>query len=116
MGRTSIDRSANGRGAATKKKAVRKARIDSEDARVNRAIFTLREAAGYLGIPKSTLQHWARGGASRLLVLRSIRRSRRDVSGSYEEDSVSSFSRTGQDGPHFARVTWTHVRDSPPPT
>lgn len=35
---------------------------------MNRAIFTLREAAGYLGIPKSTLQHWARGGDSRSLI------------------------------------------------
>jgi uncharacterized protein (DUF433 family) len=35
---------------------------------VSRAIFTLREAAGYLGIPKSTMQHWARDGGAKPLI------------------------------------------------
>ena len=34
--------------------------MDAQDLRVARAIFTLRETAGYLGIPKSTVQWWAR--------------------------------------------------------
>ncbi len=35
-------------------------RIADDDPRIARAIFTLRETAGYLGIPKSTVQWWAR--------------------------------------------------------
>lgn len=35
-------------------------KLSADDARVARAIFTLRETAGYLGIPKSTVQWWAR--------------------------------------------------------
>jgi uncharacterized protein (DUF433 family) len=38
----------------------RQNRIGADDPRVSRPIFTLREAAGYLGIPSSTLHHWAR--------------------------------------------------------
>jgi uncharacterized protein (DUF433 family) len=34
--------------------------IPSDDPRVARAIFTLRETAGYLGVPKSTIHEWAR--------------------------------------------------------
>lgn len=33
--------------------------IRADDARVARPIFTLRETAAYLGVPKSTIQHWA---------------------------------------------------------
>ncbi|HEY7934076.1 MAG TPA: DUF433 domain-containing protein [Solirubrobacteraceae bacterium] len=38
--------------------------IGTDDPRVARAVFTLREAAGYLGLPKSTLYSWARPGAA----------------------------------------------------
>ncbi|HLH13497.1 MAG TPA: hypothetical protein VKV16_01810, partial [Solirubrobacteraceae bacterium] len=34
--------------------------IGADDPRVARAVFTLREAAGYLGLPPSTLHSWAR--------------------------------------------------------
>jgi uncharacterized protein (DUF433 family) len=34
--------------------------LDSSDSRVARPIFTLRETAAYLGIPRSTVQWWAR--------------------------------------------------------
>jgi uncharacterized protein (DUF433 family) len=34
--------------------------IPSDDPRVAHPIFTLREAAGYLGLPKSTIHQWAR--------------------------------------------------------
>jgi hypothetical protein len=34
--------------------------IPSDDPRVAHPIFTLREAAGYLGVPKSTMHQWAR--------------------------------------------------------
>ena len=35
-------------------------KLGADDARIARAIFTLRETAGYLGIPKSTVHWWAR--------------------------------------------------------
>jgi uncharacterized protein (DUF433 family) len=34
--------------------------IGGDDPRLSRAIFTLREAAGYLDVPKSTIHAWAR--------------------------------------------------------
>jgi uncharacterized protein (DUF433 family) len=40
----------------------------SEDARLSRAIFTLREAAGYLDVPKSTIHAWARPAAGQPLI------------------------------------------------
>jgi uncharacterized protein (DUF433 family) len=42
--------------------------IRTEDARLARPIFTLREAAGYLGVPKSTIHHWARPAAGKPLI------------------------------------------------
>lgn len=46
------------------------ARIGADDPRVARAAFTLRETAGYLGLPGSTLHSWARpaGGAKPLIT------------------------------------------------
>jgi uncharacterized protein (DUF433 family) len=37
-----------------------KAQIGTDDPRVSRAIFTLRETAAYLDVPKSTVHWWAR--------------------------------------------------------
>lgn len=48
------------KGTPIKKTAQQKAGIGADDPRVARAIFTLRETAAYLGIPKSTVQWWAR--------------------------------------------------------
>jgi uncharacterized protein (DUF433 family) len=45
---------------AIKKPAKARKRIGAEDLRVARAIFTLRETAAYLDLPKSTVQWWAR--------------------------------------------------------
>lgn len=42
--------------------------LSSDDARVARAIFTLRETAGYLGVPKSTIHSWARPTAGAPLI------------------------------------------------
>jgi uncharacterized protein (DUF433 family) len=42
--------------------------MPEDDARVARPIFTLREAAMYLGIPASTLQNWARPGEGPQLI------------------------------------------------
>jgi uncharacterized protein (DUF433 family) len=36
--------------------------MDAADTRLARPIFTLRETAGYLAVPKSTIHHWARPG------------------------------------------------------
>jgi uncharacterized protein (DUF433 family) len=44
--------------------------IGADDQRIARAVFTLREAAGYLGLPNSTLHSWARprGGATPVIT------------------------------------------------
>ena len=34
-------------------------KLDPTDPRLSQGIFTLRESAAYLGVPKSTLHHWA---------------------------------------------------------
>lgn len=38
----------------------RKTSLGADDPRIARAIFTLRETAGYLDVPKSNIQRWAR--------------------------------------------------------
>ena len=45
------------------------ATIDASDARLSRAIFTLRETAGYLSVPKSTIHDWARPGAGQRALI-----------------------------------------------
>lgn len=42
--------------------------IGADDPRVTRGIFTLRETASYLGVPKSTIHSWARPAASGPLI------------------------------------------------
>lgn len=42
--------------------------IHIEDARLSRAIFTLREAAGHLDVPKSTMHAWAHPAAGEPLI------------------------------------------------
>ena len=42
--------------------------IRTEDTRLSHAIFTLREAAGYLDVPKSTIHAWARPAEGRPLI------------------------------------------------
>lgn len=42
--------------------------ISADDARVARAIFTLRETAGYLAVPKSTVHDWARPAGGNSLI------------------------------------------------
>ncbi len=43
--------------------------IGEDDLRIARAVFTLREAATYLGLPNSTLHSWARpGGAAKPII------------------------------------------------
>lgn len=43
--------------------------LGADDPRVARAVFTLRETAGYLGLPKSTLYSWARPAGGALPVI-----------------------------------------------
>lgn len=50
--------------AATQHESIEQ-KLSPEDPRVARPIFTLRETAGYLGVPKSTIHEWARPPASR---------------------------------------------------
>lgn len=57
---TIVVRKLRQREAAIKTTMKRKARIGANDLRVARPLFTLRETAAYLGIPKSTVQWWAR--------------------------------------------------------
>jgi uncharacterized protein (DUF433 family) len=43
--------------------------MGADDPRIARAVFTLREAAGYLGLPNSTLHSWARpSGAAKPVI------------------------------------------------
>src|SRR5215213_4587845 len=51
--------------------------LSPDDPRLARPIFTLREAAGYLGVPKSTIHEWARPSGRRSpLITVSARRGR----------------------------------------
>lgn len=43
--------------------------ISANDPRIKRAVFTLREAAAYLGLPPSTLHTWARPAGGTLPVI-----------------------------------------------
>lgn len=47
-------------GFEIKNHAKQKAHLGTDDPRIARAIFTLRETAGYLDVPKSNIQRWAR--------------------------------------------------------
>lgn len=47
------------------KTSKQRARIGADDPRVARAIFTLRETAAYLNVPKSTVHWWARPPGSK---------------------------------------------------
>jgi uncharacterized protein (DUF433 family) len=53
---------------STASSSTRKKELKTEDARLARAIFTLREAAGYLGVPKSTIHAWARPATGAPLI------------------------------------------------
>ena len=55
---------------ATTERGQTQQHLSPDDLRVARPIFTLREAAGYLGVPKSTVHEWARprGGRSPLIT------------------------------------------------
>ncbi|MGH2944725.1 MAG: DUF433 domain-containing protein [Solirubrobacteraceae bacterium] len=51
--------------ATTTERGQTEQHLAPDDPRVARPIFTLREAAGYLGVPTSTIHQWARPPAGR---------------------------------------------------
>lgn len=70
-----------------------------DDVRVARAIFTLRETAGYLGIPKSTVHWWARPPGSKTPLITCFPRRGREATvpfiGFAEAYVLSAFRRAG---------------------
>jgi uncharacterized protein (DUF433 family) len=74
-------------------------KLGADDARVARAIFTLRETAGYLGIPKSTVQWWARPPDSKRPLITCFPRRGREATvpfiGFAEAYVLSAFRRAG---------------------
>jgi uncharacterized protein (DUF433 family) len=70
-----------------------------EDPRIARPIFTLRETAGYLGVPKSTVHEWARPPAGRSPLITVFPRHGREATvpflGFAEAYVLSAFRRAG---------------------
>lgn len=75
------------------------ARMQADDPRVARAIFNLRETAAYLGIPKSTVQWWARPPGRRAPLITCFPRQGRQATvpfiGFAEAYVLSAFRRAG---------------------
>ena len=73
--------------------------IGPDDPRVSRPIFTLREAAGYLGVPASTLHHWARDQEGSRPIITCFPRRGREATvpfiGFAEAHVLSAFRRSG---------------------
>jgi uncharacterized protein (DUF433 family) len=95
-----------GRGSATttrkppiKKPAKQKAHIGADDPRIARAIFTLRETAAYLDVPKSTVHWWARPPGAKHPLITCFPRHGRQATvpfiGFAEAFVLSSFRRAG---------------------
>lgn len=73
--------------------------LSPDDPRLDRPIFTLREAAGYLGVPKSTVHEWARPGGGRSPLITVFPRHGRDATvpfvGFAEAYVLSAFRKAG---------------------
>lgn len=73
--------------------------LSPDDPRLDRPIFTLREAAGYLGVPKSTVHEWARPGGDRSPLITVFPRHGRDATvpfvGFAEAYVLSAFRKAG---------------------
>lgn len=82
-----------------KKSSKRDRKLAADDPRVARAIFTLRETAGYLDIPKSTVQWWARPPESKKPLITCFPRRGREATvpfiGFAEAYVLSAFRRAG---------------------
>lgn len=83
----------------TAKRSKKNRTIDADDARVARAIFTLRETAAYLGLPKSTVQWWARPPGRKTPLITCFPRRGREATvpfiGFAEAYVLSAFRRAG---------------------
>jgi uncharacterized protein (DUF433 family) len=73
--------------------------IGADDPRIARAIFTLRETANYLGVPKSTIHEWARPGGRAHPLITALPRHGREATvpfiGFAEAYVLSAFRRAG---------------------
>jgi uncharacterized protein (DUF433 family) len=73
--------------------------LSPDDPRVARPIFTLREAAGYLGVPKSTVHQWARPGEGKAPLITVFAHRGRDAAvpfvGFAEAYVLSAFRKAG---------------------
>jgi uncharacterized protein (DUF433 family) len=73
--------------------------MSPDDPRVARPIFTLREAAGYLGVPKSTVHQWARPGTGKAPLITVFAHRGRDATvpfvGFAEAYVLSAFRKAG---------------------
>jgi uncharacterized protein (DUF433 family) len=74
-------------------------KLSREDLRVARAVFTLRETAGYLGLPKSTVHEWARPPAGKAPLITVFPRHGREATvpfvGFAEAYVLSAFRKAG---------------------
>jgi uncharacterized protein (DUF433 family) len=84
---------------ATTERQQTEQQLSPDDPRVARAIFTLREAAGYLGVPKSTIHEWARPGGDRSPLITVFPRHGKDATvpflGFAEAYVLSAFRKAG---------------------
>lgn len=80
-------------------RARKKLHLGADDPRVARAIFTLRETAGYLDVPKSNIQRWARPPDAKHPLITCFPRHGREATvpfiGFAEAFVLSSFRRAG---------------------
>jgi uncharacterized protein (DUF433 family) len=84
---------------ATTERETSERRLGPDDLRVAKPIFTLREAAGYLGVPKSTIHQWARPPGEREPLITVFPRHGREATvpfvGFAEGYVLSAFRRAG---------------------
>jgi uncharacterized protein (DUF433 family) len=85
--------------ATTTERGHSEPHLAPDDPRIARPIFTLREAAGYLGVPKSTVHQWARPSAGRSPLITVFARRGRDATvpfvGFAEAYVLSAFRKAG---------------------
>jgi uncharacterized protein (DUF433 family) len=84
---------------ATTQREPTEPKLAPEDLRLARAIFTLRETSGYLGVPKSTIHEWARPADGRSPLITVFPRHGREATvpflGFAEAYVLSAFRRAG---------------------
>src|SRR3954454_10437226 len=84
--------------ATTERRQIEQ-QLSPDDPRLDRPIFTLRESAGYLGVPKSTVHEWARPSGDRAPLITVFPRHGRDATvpfiGFAEAFVLAAFRRAG---------------------